>query len=285
VGKASLVDATWLQTKLALYTTYAIGGKVPSGTIPQALFWDTGDPYRYLRVDPHKSFDYVILGGEDHKTGQAPSTSARFAALEDGLRDLAAGVRITHRWSAQVIETNDGLPYIGEIAPRQFAATGFSGNGMTFGTLAGMMARDAVLGRPNPWRDLFDIHRTHVRGGTWDYLKENTDYLYYLVRDRFAAAEGRSLRVLKRNQGKILDLRGTRHAAYRDGRGVVTLCSPYCTHMGCEVGWNDAERTWDCPCHGSRFKPTGEVIAGPAESPLAESSADASDARKAGQVR
>jgi Rieske Fe-S protein len=152
---------------------------------------------------------------------------------------------------------------------------------MTFGTLGAMMARDAVLGRKNPWAEVFDIHRTHLRGGTWDYVKENKDYLYYLVRDRLAGPEGRSLRGLRPGQGKILEIDGERHAAYRDAKGVVTLRSPYCTHMGCVVNWNDAESTWDCPCHGSRFKATGDVLAGPAESPLSASTLDAPESRKA----
>jgi glycine/D-amino acid oxidase-like deaminating enzyme/nitrite reductase/ring-hydroxylating ferredoxin subunit len=269
MGKTNVVSASLLQTKLALYTSYAIGGKVPPGILPEAAFWDTADPYHYLRVDRHRGFDYVILGGEDHKTGQAADTAACFQALDETLKSLVPDVEVTHRWSGQVIETNDGLPYIGETSPRQFAATGFSGNGMTFGTIAAMMARDAALGRSNPWRELFEVHRTTLGGGTWNYLKENKDYLYYLVRDRFAASE-KSLRAVPRGEGRLVDLNGEQVAAYRNEQGVVTLRSPVCTHMGCLVAWNDAGKTWDCPCHGSRFKPDGDVLAGPAESPLAE---------------
>jgi Rieske Fe-S protein len=139
---------------------------------------------------------------------------------------------------------------------------------MTFGTLGAMMATDWVLGRANPWSELFDPGRKKVRGGLWTYLKENKDYPYYLLRDWIGGAEGKSVRALKRGQGKILNLDGKKVAAYRDDNGEVSLCSPICTHMKCIVGWNEAERTWDCPCHGSRFKPTGEVISGPAEEPL-----------------
>jgi glycine/D-amino acid oxidase-like deaminating enzyme/nitrite reductase/ring-hydroxylating ferredoxin subunit len=269
MGKTNVVSASLLQTKLALYTSYAIGAKVASGTVPEGAYWETADPYHYLRVDRHRGFDYVIFGGEDHKTGQVDDTAACFEALEETLEGVIPEFEVTHRWSGQVIETNDGLPYIGETSPRQFAATGFSGNGMTFGTFAAMMARDAALGRSNPWRELFDVHRTKLRGGTWDYLKENKDYLYYLVRDRFAASE-KSLRAVPRGEGRLVDLNGEQVAAYRNEQGVVTLRSPVCTHMGCLVGWNDAGKTWDCPCHGSRFKPNGDVLAGPAESPLAE---------------
>jgi glycine/D-amino acid oxidase-like deaminating enzyme/nitrite reductase/ring-hydroxylating ferredoxin subunit len=275
VGRAGAVSASLLQTKLALYTSYVVSGRVATGSIPDALFWDTSDPYNYLRIDRSPdgnpgNGDVVIYGGADHKTGQVDDTRARFARIEADLERLAPGVTITHRWSGQVIETNDGLPFIGEMAPKQFAATGFSGNGMTFGTLSAMMASDAALGRTNPWRELFDIGRTKIRGGLWDYLTENKDYPYYMIRGRFAGVEGRSLRALRRGEGKLLEIDGERVAAYRAEDGEVTMRSPVCTHMGCVVQWNTAERTWDCPCHGSRFSPKGEVLAGPAESPLAE---------------
>jgi Rieske Fe-S protein len=268
MGKTNIARATLLQTKLYLYTSYVLGGRVAKGVIPDALFWDTASPYHYLRLDPHPDYDYAIFGGEDHKTGQAADTEACYRALEGALRKLIPQIDITHRWSGQVVETNDGLPFIGETSSRQFAATGYAGNGMTFGTLAGVMARDAVLGQSNPWGELFDTGRTKVKGGAWDYLKENIDYPYYMIRDRFAGPEGRSLRALHPGQGKILQLNGEQVAACRDDHGHVTLLSPICTHMGCVVGWNEAERTWDCPCHGSRFKPDGEVLSGPAESPL-----------------
>ena len=269
-GIRNIVGATLFQTKLALYTSYVIGAKVARGSIPDALFWDTADPYHYLRLEPQKDHDLLIFGGEDHKTGQAADTAKCFAALERTLKSLVPECEISYRWSGQVIETPDGLPYIGRNAEHEYAATGFAGNGMTFGTLAGMMITDAILGRENPWTELFDTGRTKIRGGAWDYVKENKDYLYYLIRDRFAGAEGKSLRGLHRGQGKILELRGQRVAAYRDNHGKTTLKSAVCTHMGCLVDWNEAEGTWDCPCHGSRFKPTGEVLAGPAESPLSD---------------
>jgi Rieske Fe-S protein len=132
------------------------------------------------------------------------------------------------------------------------------------------MMTDAVLERPNPWRELFDPSRKKLRGALWDYVTENKDYPYYVLRDRFAGAEGRSLRALKRGEGKVLDIRGKRIAASRDANGATTLRSATCTHLGCDVVWNAAEGTWDCPCHGSRFKPDGSVISGPAESPLTD---------------
>ena len=274
VGKSTFLGATLLQTKLALYTSYVVSGRVSRGLVPDGLFWDTGDPYRYLRIDRGEEYDEVIYGGEDHKTGQATDGASRFAALESALVRLVPNIALTHRWAGQVIETNDGLPFIGETSPRQFVATGYGGNGMTFGTLAAMMARDRLEGIANPWSELFDTGRTKVVGGLWDYLKENADYPYYLVRDRFAGPRGRSLRAVPQGTGRIIDVDGKRVAAYRHADGELTLLSPICTHLGCQVGWNDTDHTWDCPCHGSRFSPTGDVLAGPAEKRLEESAVD-----------
>ncbi|HXT68123.1 MAG TPA: FAD-dependent oxidoreductase [Vicinamibacterales bacterium] len=281
VGKASLLKATLLQTKLSLYSTYVVAGRAERDQVFDALYWDTATAYRYLRLDRQRDGDLVILGGEDHKTGQVSETSACYEALERAAVRLVPGIELSHRWSGQVIETSDGLPFIGEISPHQFIATGFNGNGVTFGTLSAMIVRDAITGRANPWRGLFDVNRSGVLRGFWDYLKENKDYPYYLIRDRFAGAQGKTTRALARGKGKILELDGTRVAAYRHENGRVTLLSLACTHMGCQVVWNDAEATWDCPCHGSRFTATGDVIGGPAESPLDEITAKV--AAKAGQ--
>ena len=268
VGLSSLPAATLFQTKLALYTSYVLAARVPKGLVPDALLWDTADPYHYLRVDPGDDEDIVIFGGEDHKTGQVAGTPECFARLEATLRVLLPEAVVVARWSGQVIETPDGLPYLGRMGEHHYAATGFAGNGLTFGTLGAMICSDAILGRSNPWADLFAPDRKALGRSLWEYVKENTDYPYYMVRDRFAGVDGKSLRVVRRGQGKVLDHEGQTVAAYRDEEGVVTLRSAVCPHMGCLVGWNAAERTWDCPCHGSRFTPRGEVISGPAEGPL-----------------
>ena len=270
MGIASMPMASTFQTKLALYTSYVVAGRVPRGTVPDALFWDTGDPYRYIRLEAHRDHDLLIVGGEDHKTGQVEDTRECFERVERVARERVPDIELTHRWSGQVIETPDGVPYIGRMTDHQYAATGFCGNGLTFGTLAGVMIADAIDGRDNPWAELFEPGRSALRRGLWEYVKENADYPYYMLRDRFAGAEGRSLRSVKRGEGKVIEHNGEKVAAYRDSHGAVTLRSAACTHMGCVVGWNDAEGTWDCPCHGSRFTAQGDVISGPAESPLGD---------------
>jgi glycine/D-amino acid oxidase-like deaminating enzyme/nitrite reductase/ring-hydroxylating ferredoxin subunit len=268
VGKNGLVNAMFFQTKIAPYSSYAIGAKLPPGPLPEACFWDTSDPYYYLRIDRRPAGNYAIFGGQDHKTGQTVDTEPLYQKLQTTLLALLPQAQIDHRWSGQVIESNDGLPLLGELSEKQFIATGFSGNGMTFGTLAAMMACDAALGRKNPWAELFNPHRTNILAGAWDYIKENLDYPFYLLKGLLASPEGTSLTSLKNNEGKIIDLHGQRLAAFRDAQGKVTTLSAVCTHLGCIVNWNTAEKTWDCPCHGSRFKCTGEVLAGPTETPL-----------------
>jgi len=262
--------ATLFQTKLAAYSTYAIGMKLPKGKYSEALYWDTSDPYYYLRIDRGDSFDYAIFGGEDHKTGQVSQTERIFEKLSSMIKPYLTEAEVDYKWSGQVIHTNDNLPFIGEIADRQFVATGFSGNGLTFGTLSGLMACDAALGKKNPWKSLFDVRRKKILGGTWNYLKENKDYPYYLIKDRLAANETTSIDDVKPGEGRVAKMNGERVAIYRDPNGKATVLSAVCTHMGCVVHWNSAEVSWDCPCHGSRFKTNGEVFAGPAELPLAK---------------
>jgi glycine/D-amino acid oxidase-like deaminating enzyme/nitrite reductase/ring-hydroxylating ferredoxin subunit len=269
VGVAPMARATILQSKLALYTSYVVAARAPRGLVPDALFWDTDDPYRYLRVQPGDLEDVIVFGGEDHKTGQVSQTGRRHERLERWLVERFPGTSPAARWSGQVIQTPDGLPYIGRTADHQFVATGFNGNGLTLGTLAAMIISDAIIGRANPWTDLFEPDRSVLRRGLWDYVKENADYPYYLVRDLFAGADGRSLREVSPGEGKVVSYRGKRVAAYRDARGTLEVRSVTCPHLGCQVAWNDAERTWDCPCHGSRFGTDGAVLAGPAEAPLA----------------
>lgn len=268
LGESGVISATLFQTKLALYTSYVLGARIPRDSIPIASFWDTNDPYQYLRIDRRGDFDYAIFGGEDHKTGQVPDTESCYRRLEQGLKEILPEAKVEHRWSGQVIETNDGLPFIGESDPGQFISSGFAGNGMTFGTVAAMMARDWATDKKNPWTDLFAPDRKKLKGGAWDYLRENKDYPYYFMKGRLATPEGESLEAVKRGEGKILKLGGKKVAVFRDADGQITKRSAVCTHMGCIVRWNQAESTWDCPCHGSRFKAEGAVISGPAETPL-----------------
>ena len=265
-GTCGTTGATLFQSKLAAYSTYAIGARIPAGAVKHMIWSDTADPFHYLRVGELADSDYAILGGEDHRTGVAEDTDALYRKLEQKLEKIVPGAVVTDRWSGQVVETVDCLPYIGDVGDGQFIATGYSGNGMTFGTVAAMMARDFVTGRKNPWTSVFDPGRK-VFGSMSTYLKENAGYPVRMVTDRLKVEEG-SPGDLEPGTGKVLEHDGKRVAACRDADGTLHVMSAVCPHMGCIVAWNGAENTWDCPCHGSRFAADGKVIAGPAESDL-----------------
>ncbi|HEY5810648.1 MAG TPA: FAD-dependent oxidoreductase, partial [Povalibacter sp.] len=268
MGKKGPLTSALFQTKLSLYTSYVLGARLPlDSAVPDALFWDTNDPYEYLRLYPMPDHQYAIFGGKDVKTGQERDTAAVFERLTTRLREVLPAASVEHRWMGQVVETDDGMPFIGENEEREFIATGFCGNGFTLGTLAASMACDRFLGRPNPWLTLFETRRSPFHGGTWRYLKENVDYPYYFVRDRLRRAVS-ELEEIPRGEGRIVSYEGRKMGAYRDHSGRLSLLASECTHLKCLVHWNSADSTWDCPCHGSRFRPTGEVLSGPAEKPL-----------------
>lgn len=268
-GLESTLSKNLLQTKLAAYNTYAIGARLPSGRMPEALYWDTNDPYYYLRIERMEGYDYAIWGGEDHKTGQEHDTESHFTRLREALLRILPEAEPDRRWSGQVIETYDGLPYIGCESTGQFLATGYAGNGMTFGTLAAMMARDAILGRKNPWSGLFDPHRKNLSASSiLEYVRENKDYPLCFIKDHLFGVEVESIDDIQPGEGKIAGINGSKLAVYRKPDGELVTLSPVCPHLGCIVAWNAAAQTWDCPCHGSRFGPTGQVMTGPAESSL-----------------
>jgi nitrite reductase/ring-hydroxylating ferredoxin subunit len=221
-----------------------------------------------VRIEETDTGYSVIAGGEDHKTGQIEDTRVPHASLEKWFRRLLPEATITHRWSGQVLETPDGMPIIGEVAPRQWIATGFGGNGITFGTLAAMLVCNAVTGRANPWSKLVSPRRIAALRDPWDYVRENVDYPYYMLKRLLGPDDDRSLRSLKPGDGTVITLDGSPVAASRDREGLYRLRSAVCPHMGCLVAWNRAERTWDCPCHGSRFRADGSVARGPAERDL-----------------
>ncbi|MBL8879759.1 MAG: FAD-dependent oxidoreductase [Phycisphaerales bacterium] len=265
-GVSSTITATLLQTKMSGYTSYAIAGAVPHGRVQPVCLWDVGDPYYYLRTLSGPDSDWVIFGGLDRKTGQDNNPRSRFDQLRGKLSTYLPGVNWRHEWCGQIVESQDDLPLIGETHPQQFICTAYSGNGLTFGTCAALMARDGVLRRDNPWFRIFDPKRALQPGRWWRYIKENADYPYFLVKDRIA--HDAAFESIAPGQGAIVSMNGTRTAVHRDEFGAATLLSPVCPHLGCIVHWNNAAHTWDCPCHGSRFAPNGDLLSGPAESGL-----------------
>ncbi len=259
----------FLHTKLAAYRSYVLGAYTKE-PIPDGLYWDTDDPYHYLRVHPFEDRPLLIAGGADHKVGQEGDARRAFAELTDYLRDRFGQVEIAHRWSGQIIETLDGLPYVGRnsLSDHVYVATGYSGNGMTNGTIAAMLISDLILDRQNPWAELFDATRIKPIASVRRFLAENVDFPAHLVGDRLKRPDARSFMEVPHGEGRIVDHGGRKLAVYRDQRGDLSVMSAVCTHLGCIVHWNTVEKSWDCPCHGSRFECTGEVLAGPAVTPL-----------------
>jgi Rieske Fe-S protein len=280
-------DRVVTHTKQAPYTTYVVGLSMPHGAVTPALYWDTVDPYHYVRLQPFATpaattgtaaHDVLIVGGEDHKSGQADDQTPRFAKLEAWARDrfpMAGEVR--YRWAGQVMETIDGLAFIGPNPLDEtnvFIATGDSGMGMTHGTIAGMLLTDLIVQRPNPWADVYDPSRKPVRA-LGEFVKENLNVARQYA-DWLTSGDVSSATEIPHDDGAVLRRGVTKIAVYRDAKGNLHERSAVCPHLGCIVHWNRVDRTWDCPCHGSRFDRFGAVINGPANQGLAdvEKSAD-----------
>jgi glycine/D-amino acid oxidase-like deaminating enzyme/nitrite reductase/ring-hydroxylating ferredoxin subunit len=260
---ANMQDLYLLTTKLAPYRSYVLGVRLRSPA-PVGLFWDTMEPYHYTRNFADANGELLIVGGEDHKTGADVDQLERYERLEAYVRERYDVDRVEYRWSAQWYEPIDGLPFIGKSPAhdRLYVATGFSGNGMSFGTIAGMVLSDQILGRDNPWSDLYNPSRVKPLAGIQDFVSNNLDVAKHFVGDRFQS-EVQSLDDVPRGEGRLLKVDGEQLAVYRDLDGKLHAVSPVCTHAGCIVNWNNAEQSWDCPCHGGRFSCTGQVLNGP----------------------
>jgi glycine/D-amino acid oxidase-like deaminating enzyme/nitrite reductase/ring-hydroxylating ferredoxin subunit len=273
-------DLVAIHTKQAPYHTYAIALRVPPGAITPALYWDTADPYHYVRLqrttnrelggDNDDEVDLLIAGGEDHKAAQAEDVEQRYERLRRWTRErFPAAGEVEFRWSGQVMETQDGLAFIGRNPldrDNVFVATGDSGMGMTHGTIAGMLLTDLVLGRANPWADLYDPSRIRA-GAVADFVKENLNvaaqYVSYVT-----PGDVSSLDEIPPNSGAVIREGLSKIAVFRDEAGALHRRSAVCPHLGCIVGWNPSASTWDCPCHGSRFDRYGTVVNGPAKDDL-----------------
>jgi glycine/D-amino acid oxidase-like deaminating enzyme/nitrite reductase/ring-hydroxylating ferredoxin subunit len=262
------LNRVFLQTKIHAYRSYVQA--YSDVELPDGLFWDTADPYHYFSRFAVDGKTYLIIGGEDHKTGTEVRTEERFAKLREWTRERLSSEAPVLEWSAQVEEPVDGLPYIGRnsMSDHVYVATGFSGNGITFGTLAAEIVKDLVLGRDNPYAELYAATRIKASGALGTYASENIDFPMHFVSDRLHPADASSIEDIAPGEGKTLRAHGQRLAVYRDETGRLHCVSSICTHLGCIVKFNAAEKSWDCPCHGSRFDVDGGVLDGPAKKPL-----------------
>lgn len=263
-----------IHTKQAPYRSYVVTAEIGRSDAPDALIWDDGDPYHYVRLaeaDDGSDRMFLIVGGEDHKVGQDHDPTAYVRLQEWTRRHFPAVGTFVRSWSGQVLEPADGLAFIGRDPGGErnvYIVTGDSGNGITHGTLAGLLLTDLITGRNNPWADLYDPKRKITRGvGEWLHENANVALQYgdWLSRGDIKAVEEPAV-----GDGAVIRHGMHRVAVYRDADRRLHAHSARCTHMGCSVRWSPQEKSWDCPCHGSRFHAvTGDVLNGPAAEPLA----------------
>lgn len=263
-------DRVVMHTKQFPYRTYVLGFEMEKNSMTPALLWDTSDPYHYVRVARGETKDYLIVGGEDHRTGQTHDYQTPYRKLERWARWYFPFAReIVYQWSGQVMEPMDSLAYIGRNpadSPNVYIATGDSGQGMTHGTIAGILIKDLILGRPNAWQAIYEPSRIKLKSVN-TYLTENAKSVFR-YKDWVTPGEVDSVHAIDNGSGAILREGTQKLAVYRDMRGKLHKRSAVCPHLKGIVAWNEAERTWDCPVHGSRFNCYGRVIEGPAYSDL-----------------
>ncbi|GAB3305313.1 FAD-dependent oxidoreductase [Hymenobacter tenuis] len=268
-------DRVVMHTKQGPYRTYVVGARVPKGSITKALYWDTADPYHYIRLQEVENADYdlLIVGGEDHKTGQEDDPADRLRCLEFWIEaHFPTAGKIDFRWSGQVMEPNDGLGYAGRNpldAENIYIITGDSGHGMTHGTLGPIIITDLILGRENPWAKLYDPGRVTLKPeSVKEFVRENVNVAAEYT-DLLTGGDVSTEADIAPGTGAVLRRGITKVAVYRDTKGKTHECSAICPHLGCVVHWNGLEKSWDCPCHGSRFNALGKLMNGPANSDLA----------------
>ncbi len=273
-------DRYVIHTKQAPYTTYVVGLRVAPGSVERGLYWDMAErpgmqnqtgpiPYHYVRVSSGTEDDILVVGGEDHKTGQTDNFEPRFERLEEWARTRWPDIgEVAFRWSGQVMEPVDGLAFIGRNPADHdnvYVATGDSGNGMTHGTIAGMLIPELIRRGDHAWAKLYDPSRVRVSAAS-DFTKENVNVAEQYI-DYFTGSDA-TVGELQNGQGATIRRGLSKIAVYRDETGAFHECSAVCPHLKCIVHWNRTEKTWDCPCHGSRFDARGKVLNGPAVADL-----------------
>ncbi|SFQ66453.1 FAD-dependent oxidoreductase [Hymenobacter arizonensis] len=274
-------DRVVMHTKQHPYRTYVVGARIPKGSVTKALYWDMADPYHYVRLQEvdagprggQVNYDLLIVGGEDHKTGQSDDPEAHLRCLEEWTRDRFPMVKdFEYRWSGQVMEPSDGLGYAGRNpldSDNVFIITGDSGHGMTHGTLGPMIVADLIENRENPWAKLYDPGRiTLKRESAQEFIKENVNVAIEYT-ELLTGGDVSSVDEIPAGTGAVMRRGITKVAVYKDDKGATHECSAICPHLGCVVHWNGLEKSWDCPCHGSRFTALGELLNGPAGTGLA----------------
>ncbi|HEY4149279.1 MAG TPA: FAD-dependent oxidoreductase [Chitinophagaceae bacterium] len=260
-----------LNLRCAPYRTYAMAVTLANHDYPPGLIYDMYDPYHYYRTQEIDGKKYMIAGGEDHKTAHEENTEACFLRLESHLRANFTIEEVAYRWSSQYFESVDGLPYIGHMPGQPgniLVATGFGGNGMIYSSVAARLLTDILLEKENPYTALFNPNRIKPVAGFSNFIKENSDVLKQYIGRLASHEELHALADIAPGEGRLVEFEGHFIALSKDEQGELHAVHPTCTHMKCNVAWNSAEQSWDCPCHGARYDADGKVLTGPADMDL-----------------
>jgi glycine/D-amino acid oxidase-like deaminating enzyme/nitrite reductase/ring-hydroxylating ferredoxin subunit len=258
--------------RCAPYRSYVLAFKLRNDNYPEALGYDLADPYHYYRTQQINGESYLIAGGEDHKTGHEENTELPFRKLESYARKYFDIETVTHRWSSQYYESVDGLPFIGHLPGNPanvFVAAAFGGNGMIYGSIAAKIFTDLITEGSSEYSSLFNPARIKPAAGFHNFIKENADVVKEFITGKFSSEKINELASVAPGEGKLVKYESTSIALFKDELHKLHAVNPTCTHVHCTVGWNQAERSWDCPCHGARFSIDGKVLNGPAGKDLA----------------
>ncbi len=261
-----------LHFRCAPYRSYAMAVKLNNEKdYPDAVAYDMNDPYHYYRTQMVDGESYFIVGGEDHKTAHEENTESRFRRLESHIRSYFNIKEVSYKWSSQYFESTDGIAYIGNLPAHRdnvYVATGFGGNGMLYGSFSALLLTELILHGSSEYGELFDPNRIKPVAGFANFVKESADVVGKLIGGLFSADEMESLSNLAHNEGKVVEYNGKKMGLYKNEQGKLFAVNTACTHINCEVQFNNAEKSWDCPCHGSRFSITGDVLTAPARKNL-----------------
>lgn len=259
-----------IQSQLTACFSYVLCVTLEEPLPADGLFWDMEDPYHYINSFEKDGETFFLIGGADHKTGGEEFPDQSYQTLETYARSNFKVKDILYRWSAQYFKPADGLPFIGQApsSPNVYVATGFDGNGLVLGTVAGISLAETLLGLPNAWERLFNPARMKPAESILEVAREAVMNATHFIGDRLAAEPVVDFTTLRNGEGEVVMIDGDRIAAYRDDAGTLHTLSAVCTHAGCIVKWNSAESTWDCPCHGGRYTAHGDILEGPPLAPL-----------------
>ena len=253
------------------YRSYAMAVTLRNDVYPEGLIYAMYDPYHYYRTQEMNGQKYLIGGGYDHKTAHEENTEHCFLQLESHLRGHFEIKEINYKWSSQYFEPADGLPYIGQLpghSAKIYTATGYSGNGMVYSSVAAMLLKKILLNEESPYREVYNPNRIKPVAGFVNFIKHNADVVKQFAGKWFPHEDLENLAGLAPGEGKVVNYDNHKIALYKDDEGLLHAIHPICTHLKCEVKWNAAERSWDCPCHGARYSFDGKVLTGPADTDL-----------------